>query len=175
MKLSIFKHQKCQKSDRIIFSAILCNFLLNFRHGHYACRIIRARDSPWLRGRTVPRSFVPFHSTAVAAGFAERGERFVYRRSISMDSSSSGGVSRNGVANKVREAGTTRRGPRCAAFVHENAWQCFAFFSAGRSQPNARDKGIQCINSESLLLPSCEGNNRRDDRGAFRVRSAMRI
>ena len=42
-----------------------------------------------------------------AAGFTERGERFVYRRSISMDSSSSGGVSRNGVANKVREARTT--------------------------------------------------------------------
>lgn len=45
-----------------------------------------------------------------AAGFTERGERFVYRRSISMDSSWSGGVSRNGVANKVREARTT--GPR---------------------------------------------------------------
>lgn len=42
-----------------------------------------------------------------AAGFGERGERIVYRRSIPMVSSPSGDVSRNGVANKAREAGTT--------------------------------------------------------------------
>ncbi|KZC03895.1 hypothetical protein WN55_00075 [Dufourea novaeangliae] len=39
-----------------------------------------------------------------------------------MDSSSSGGVSRNGVANKVREAGTA------GLSVHENACQCVSRF-----------------------------------------------
>lgn len=52
-------------------------------------------------------AFVLSLASYQAAGFEteERGERIVYRRSIPMVSSPNSGVSKNGVANKVREAG----------------------------------------------------------------------
>ena len=89
-----------------------------------------------------------------AAGFTERGERFVYRRSISMDSSSSGGVSRNGVANKVREARTTRPRP----FMKTRANVSHFFFSP--LFPETKPKILATNKSHVSRIGDCPDSHR---------------